>query len=501
MDRRLDRFPRSAGILLHVSSLPSPYGVGSFGKAARQWVDFLREAGQSFWQILPLGPTGLGDSPYQSFSAFAGNPYFIDLDTLCEEGLLDPPDFASLRWGASGNRVDYGAVSRSRESVLRKAFARFSDQSALDGFAALNPWFADYGLYMAIKAARKRSWMEWGEPLRLRLPEPMAQAQSQMAEDIRYHAFVQYQFQRQWQALRAYANAKGIRIIGDIPIYVSLDSADVWANPVFFQLDENARPTEVAGCPPDSFSKYGQLWGNPLYDWASMAKTGYLWWLRRLESSFALYDVLRIDHFRGLESYYAIPYGDTTAKNGHWEPGPGMGFIHAVQQALPEARIIAEDLGFLTPEVRQLLAGSGYPGMKVLQFAFDSREAGGYSPHTYEAHSVVYTGTHDNDTAGGWAKTAPDESVRLAMEYMGIASKSRLPRAMIHLAMQCKSDLAVIPMQDWLGLGSGARMNTPSTVCGNNWRWRLREDALNSRLAGEIARMTVLFERDPGASR
>ena len=490
------RFKRSAGVLLHVSSLHSPYGIGSFGKAARQWVDFLHEAGQSYWQILPLGQTGYGDSPYQCFSAFAGNPFFIDLDTLREEGLLDRSDLDGVKWAGSAKRVDYDRLHQHRETVLRQAFSRFRDEGALDSFIRDNQWFARYGLFIAIKAAQgQRSWLEWDGPLRRRDPEALELAQRELERDIRYHAFVQYQFHRQLQALRTYAGGKGIRIIGDIPIYVSLDSADVWANPELFQLDENAVPIEVSGCPPDYFSRDGQLWGNPLYNWDALKDDGYQWWIDRLKNCFRLHDVLRIDHFRGFESYYAIPYGDDTARYGRWKPGPGMDFIGAIQRELPEAGIIAEDLGFITDAVRDLLAGSGYPGMKLLEFAFDSREADNHFPYLYGANTVVYTGTHDNDTIKGWSQSAPQSSVRLAMEYIGIRRKGQLPYGMIRLAMQSAADLAIIPMQDWLRLGGEARMNTPASLGGSNWRWRMGENALSGRLADTIARMTSLYGR------
>jgi len=491
-------FSRSAGVLLPVSSLPSPYGIGSFGEAARRWVDFLHEAGQSYWQILPLNPTGYGDSPYQSFSAFAGNPYFIDLDTLCDEGLLDLADYAGCRWGRSPKSVDYGAIYRLREPILRKAFSRFTDRTALDDFISRNHWFEHYGLYMAIKATQGGStWLEWDEPLRMRHPDTLNRISASYADDILYHAFVQYQFDRQWHALRDYANAKGIRIIGDIPIYVSLDSADIWANRELFQLDDRDRPSEVAGCPPDSFSADGQLWGNPLYDWEVMAKTGYRWWIERLTSSFGLYDVVRFDHFRGLESYFAIPYGAATAVGGQWKTGPGAAFIDAIRLAFPGARFIAEDLGYLTDEVRELRSYSGWPGMKILQYAFDSREAGDYSPHAYSADAVVYPGTHDNDTVSGWAVNAPRHCVRDAMEYMGLRRRSHLPHGMVRLAFQSGAGLAVIPMQDWLALGSRARTNIPSTVGGNNWRWRIKQGALRRRLAETMVRMTRMYGRQP----
>ena len=487
---------RSAGILLPVSSLPSPYGIGAFGKAAYDWVDFLHEAGQRYWQILPLVPTGDGDSPYSSFSAFAGNPYFIDLDTLREERLLERGDFMGISWGLSDKRVDYETVHLHRENVLRKAFARFADEAALDDFVARNDWFADYGLYMAIKETQgQRPWTEWDEPLRLRRPDALSKAREELKDDIRYHAFVQYEFQKQWRALRTYANGKGVGIIGDIPIYVSLDSVEVWANPELFQVDENAVLTEVAGCPPDGFSPHGQIWGNPLYDWEAMKRTGFAWWIRRLKNNFELYDVIRIDHFRGLESYFAIPYGADDAGSGHWVTGPGMRFIDAVKKAIPGAQIIAENLGFPSDAVRKLLKDSGYPGMRLIQSSFDTRATENDSLDSYEENVVVYPGTHDNNTVKGWSETAPRSSVKNAMRCFGVRFKRRLPVAMITFALQCKAILAIIPMQDWLGLGSEARFNTPSTVGGNNWRWRMDKGAATRRLAAKIKKMTVQYGR------
>ena len=487
---------RGAGVLLHVGSLPSPYGIGSFGDDARRWVDFLHEAGQGYWQILPLNPTGYGDSPYQSVSAFAGHPYFIDLDTLCQEGLLERPDYDGICWGKSGKRIDYGALHGFRHTVLRKAFSRFTDEAALAGFMEANKWFEDYGMYMAIRGMQGgRPWTQWDTPLRMRHTEAMARVRDEFSEEIRYHAFTQYMFYKQWGALRAYADSKNVRIIGDISIYVSPDSADVWANPHLYQLDENALPIEVAGVPPDGFSSDGQLWGNPLYDWQVMAETGYEWWVQRLETSFLLYDVVRIDHFRGLESYYAVPYGAATAAGGRWKPGPGKDFIDTLKRRLPESCFIAEDLGFLTDEVFELLRYSGFPGMKLLQYAFDSREPGCYDPYAYPPNSLVYPGTHDNDTIKGWGKNAPRPNVRHAMEYMDICLKSSLPRAMIRLAMQSPAYLAVIQMQDWLSLGSEARLNTPSTIGGNNWRWRMKKSDMSKRLAGQMSEIAKLYGR------
>ena len=493
-----NHFARSSGILLHISSLHSPYGIGTLGRAAYEWVDFLCACGQKYWQLLPHGPTGYGDSPYQTFSVFAGNSYFVDLDILCSEGLLERSDYVDVRWSCSDGLVNYGALYEFREPVLRKAYSRFDDKDALKEFMDLHPWAKPYGLYMAIKATQnQRCWTQWDNSLRLHEPDVIKQMQVELSEDILYHVFVQYKFYSQWDALRCYANEKGVRIIGDISIYAACDSADVWLNTELFQLDENNYPTMVAGCPPDGFTADGQLWGNPLYDWDALAKTDYEWWITRLKSGFELYDVLRIDHFRGFESYYAIPYGDTNAVNGHWKQGPGMNLINSIKRAFPNKLVIAEDLGYLTENVRKLLKDSGYPGMKILQFAFDTREGevNEYLPYNYERNSVVYPGTHDNDTMLGWCHSAPEDSVAKAMEYVGVYQKSDLPRAIIRLAMQSTSDLAIIQMQDWLNLGSEARMNTPSVVDGNNWRWRIRGSDLTTELAMSIAGITSLYGR------
>ena len=481
---------------MHISSLPSPYGIGSFGEDARRWLDFIHDAGQSFWQILPLGPTGKGDSPYQSFSAFAGNPYFIDLDTLCTQGLLETSEYANIRWGRTPKQTDYNKVYLNREKVLRKAYSRFGDCDAIDGFIANNHWFEQYALFLILKKEHGlKPWMEWEEPARTRQPDALSKIKEKFLEDFRYHAFVQLQFERQWKALRTYAKSKEIEIIGDIPIYVSLDSADVWSNPELFQLDKSGFPTEISGTPPDSFSADGQLWGNPLYDWEILKKTDYRWWMSRLKSCFELYDVLRLDHFRGLESYFAIPYGASSAIGGSWKPGPGKEFIDAIKNSFPDARLIAEDLGFLTNEVRELLEYSGYPGMKILQYAFDVREVGDYIPYKYGTNSVAYTGTHDDDTAKGWCKDAPGVCIREAMEYTNVRRKSRLTEAMVRLALQSASSLAVIPMQDWLGLSSEGRMNTPATIGGDNWKWRIRKKDISNKLSAHMAKLTALYGR------
>ncbi|MDR0936609.1 MAG: 4-alpha-glucanotransferase [Oscillospiraceae bacterium] len=454
---------RAAGVLLPVASLPGALGIGTFGAAARRWIDFLSSAGQRYWQILPLGPTGYGDSPYQSDSAFAGNPWFIDLDELRGEGLLEQSDYAGIDWG-DGKLVAYDALRANRERILRLAFERFEATDEYRAFCGDNAYWLD--------------------------------AYAEYTQKGEYVKFVQFKFFEQWGKLRDYAHSKDVEIIGDIPIYVSLHSSDVKSRPQWFQLDDNALPTAVAGCPPDSFSQTGQLWGNPLYDWDALRKDGYKWWISRIRAMLKLVDVLRIDHFRGLEGYYAIPAADNTAENGVWRTGPGADFIDAILRELPKARIIAEDLGFLTDGVRELMAHSGFPGMKVLQFAFDSRDAnGGYLPHTYTKNCVVYTGTHDNDTSLGWTETAPPEDVALAMEYLGVKAKKAVPRALIRVAYQSTANLAVIPIQDWLELGSAARINTPSTVSPKNWSYRLDETALTPALAAEMRRMAVTVGR------
>ena len=486
---------RSSGVLLPVSSLPSPYGIGSFGLEARRWVDFLADAGQSFWQILPLSPTDESGSPYQSVSAFAGAEYYIDLEALCEEGLLDRIECVGVTWGRSERYVDYETLSMLREPLLRKAYSRFGETVALDRFISQNHWADDYCLYMSVKAAQGgRSWIEWEEPFRARQHEALCEIRRSRADDYRFHAFIQYQFNRQWSALRAYANDRGVRIIGDIPIYVALDSADVWSNPSLFQLGSDDLPIEIAGYPPDALSDYGQLWGNPLYNWTAMAGTGYRWWIERLQNSFGLYDVIRIDHFRGLESYYAIPYGGIPAQ-GQWRQGPGNSFIDAVKNAMPDVSFIAEDLGAPSAEVDRLLEYSGFPGMKVLQFAFDPLGDRENRPYKYISNTVVYPGTHDNDTVKGWAGNTQDIYVDHAMEYIGINNREDLPRGMIRAAMQSAADLAIIQMQDWLELGSEARINTPSTTGGNNWRWRLNGEELTTEMAAEMARMTATYDR------
>lgn len=492
---------RSSGVLMHISSLPSPYGIGTMGDEARRFADFLEKAGQKYWQILPICPTSYGDSPYQSFSSFAGNPYFIDLEYLCRDGLLTKEECESFPWGKDEECVDYGLMYRSRYALLKKAYERFLAKEPED-FARFcedeAEWLADYALFMALKDANGGvAWSEWDKELKMREDDALAGARRTYAKEIRFYQMLQYLFFKQWRELKAYVNRKGIEIIGDVPIYVAGDSADVWAQPGQFYLDENLDPIDVAGCPPDAFSDDGQLWGNPLFRWDVMKKEDYSWWMRRIKAMAQLYDIVRIDHFRGFDSYYAIPGKDTTAKNGEWREGPGMDLFRTLEKKLGKLPIIVEDLGFLTPSVLELVRESGFPGMKVIQFAFDSREGSNYLPHTYTEHCVVYTGTHDNDTIAGWMKTAPKESVRFAKEYLNLTRKEGYHWGMMRGAWSSVAELAVVPMQDLLGIGSRARMNTPSTL-GGNWQWRMLPGQTTEKLAKKLYRYMEMYGRLEG---
>lgn len=488
---------RKSGILMHISSLPGPYGVGSMGRSAYDFVEFLAAAGQSYWQILPLSPTGYGDSPYQSFSTFAGNHYLIDLDQLVSEGLLEQEELDAVTWGADEGRVDYGRLYNERARLLRAAFGRFEETEEFEGFVRDNIlWLEDYALFMAIKEHfHGRDWQNWSVSLLMRLPPVMDAYREELQEAVRFQYFLQYKFFCQWKALRRYANDRGIQIIGDVPIYVPLDSADVWANPEMFRLDASRRPKVVAGCPPDSFSADGQLWGNPIYDWDKMRQDGYRWWIRRMRAASGMYDVVRLDHFRGFESYWSIPAGEKTAANGRWEKGPGMDFVGAVKAALPDLDIIAEDLGFVTPQVKQLLADSGYPGMKVIEFAFDSREQSDYLPHLYPVNSVVYSGTHDNLTLRQWFDEADPADVQRAVEYLGLNGGEGYIWGMIRGAMSSVSKLCIIQMQDYLGIGGEGRMNHPGTLTAANWTWRARPGFASGPLAAKIRTMTARYGR------
>ena len=491
---------RASGILLPISSLPSPYGIGTMGAEARSFVDFLAKAGQAYWQILPICPTSYGDSPYQSFSTFAGNPYFIDLDTLAEQGLLLPEEYKTIDWECTPDCINYGAMYEKRYKVLRCAASRLLADPPADykKFVKKNEfWLPDYALFMALKDAHGGvCWLEWEEPLRRRDAAALAKARADHAADIDFWQAVQYLFYSQWQALKAYANGKKIDIIGDLPIYVALDSVDVWSCPQEFQLDENLLPTEVAGCPPDGFSATGQLWGNPLFNWDAMAQGGYAWWVRRIKHMCSIYDVVRIDHFRGFAGYYAIPYGDKTAEHGRWREGPGYALFAAIKKKLGSPRIIAEDLGFLTEDVNKLLKDCGYPGMKVLEFAFDSRDGGDYRPHSYPTNCIAYVGTHDNEPVNGWMETASPTDVKRAIRYLNLTKREGYHWGMMRGIWSSVSDLAVVQAQDLLGLGHESRMNTPSTL-GGNWCWRALPGAFDAPLARKLHKLMELYGRLP----
>ena len=506
---------RTSGILLPISSLPSKYGIGGFSKEAYKFIDVLSKCGQTYWQILPLGPTGFGDSPYQSFSAFAGNPYFIDLDTLYEEGLISERDIEISI--CNDKEIDYEKLYFSRFKVLKTAFENGFDKSTDEYISFANEnafWLDDYALYMAVKDYfHGVSWLEWNDDIKFR--KTTATFENHLKDNINFYKYIQFLFFKQWGKLKAYANENGIKILGDIPIYVSMDSADTWANPEMFEFDDALNPKRVAGCPPDSFSKLGQLWGNPLYNWDYHRDTNYEWWINRIKFCFKLYDTLRIDHFRGFDEYYAIKFGDADATRGNWEKGPGIDLFNAINNAIPNADIIAEDLGFMTDSVKKLLSDTGYPGMKVLQFAFDGGDSD-YLPHNYDKKCVVYTGTHDNDTIVGWFNSLSAETKKYALEYMNkdvsklsvdsagasdgffeIFKKDRVKNVnwdFINLAMSSVADTCIIPLQDYLGTGSDTRINIPSTL-GTNWLWKLDYDYMSEKTLVKITNITKRYYR------
>ena len=485
---------RASGILLHITSLPSPHGVGTLGQDAFAFVDFLKKAGQSYWQMLPITPTGYGDSPYQSNSTFAGNPYLIDLDTLVSDGLLDAAD-CDLDWGDDPTRTDYGKLWALRLPVLKKAFLRF-DRAEMAAFCGANAdWLPDYALFCAAKAHFSEApWYAWpDEALKRRTPEALALYRERLREDCAFYCFVQYLFDRQWTALHAYAAENGVSLIGDVPMYVPLDSADTWASPHLFQLDETFTPTLVAGVPPDYFTELGQLWGNPVYAWDAHRDEGFAWWIRRIGAMARKFETVRIDHFRGLESFWSVPYGAADARPGQWYPGPGMDLVRAIKAALPSVRIIAEDLGYLTPEVKKLLSESGFPGMRVMQFGFspsaDSREL----PHNYCTHCVAYTGTHDNSPIMGWVQTAAPQDLSFAIDYLGLNEREGLPFGFARGLLTSVAELAILQLQDYLGEGDDKRMNWPGTM--GWWTYRAARDDFSDALAARIRAYTKMSGR------
>lgn len=493
---------RRAGILMPITSLPSPWGVGTLGAEARTFVDFLAKAGVSVWQVLPIVPTSYGDSPYQSFSTYAGNPYLIDLDDLADTGLLQRDEYAGRQWGADAERVDYGALYTERFAVLRLATQRLvkTQPEQFEQFCHREQaWLDDYALFMALKEQHGgASWDAWESGLKHRDEQALEDARQALTNEITFWKAVQCLFFTQWERLHRYADAAGVEIMGDLPFYVAFDSADVWAHPDEFQLNEDMKPNEIAGVPPDGFSAIGQLWGNPLFAWDRMQAEGYTWWFDRIAFQLKLYDILRIDHFRGFDSFFAIPASSTTAADGHWCKGPGIDFFRQLKKHLGTCNIVAEDLGYLTSSVRQLLADTGFPGMKVLEFAFDTRdsEAGDetYLPYAYPANSVAFVGTHDNDTAMGWIATAPASDVAQAREYLHLDHEEGEAWGMMRGIWASASELAVVQIQDLLELGSEARINTPSTL-GGNWQWRARPGFASNELAEKLHRKLALYHR------
>ena len=498
----IEMFERSSGILLHPTSLPGKYGIGSLGKEAYKFVDFLKKSNQKLWQIFPLGPTGYGDSPYQCFSTFAGNPYLIDFDLLIEQNLLAEEDLKGIDFGGNEEYIDYGAIYNQKYPLLRKAYENFKAnenkelKEKLENFKAENSsWLDDYSLYISLKNHfNGLPWNEWEDDIRTRKESAINKYKVELANEIEYHNFIQFLFFTQWNNVKKYANDNGIKIIGDIPIFVAVDSSDAWANPEIFLFDPELKPVKVAGVPPDYFSATGQLWGNPLYDWDKLKELNYKWWVDRVRANLSTCDIIRIDHFRGFEAYWAVPYGDDTAINGQWVKGPGIDLFNKIKEELGDLPIIAEDLGLMTQGVIDLRDATGFPGMKILGFAFDSNEENEYLPHTYTKNCVVYTGTHDNDTLIGWFTKAKEEDKQVARNYLNSHSDDEIHWDALRGAWSSVANMAIAPIQDFLGLGSEARINTPGLASGN-WQWRLKDGVLTDELAERIAKLTKVYSR------
>lgn len=490
---------RGAGILLSISSLPTEYGIGTLGADAYEFVDLLVEAKQKYWQVLPVGPTSFGDSPYQSFSAFAGNPYFIDLNTLVSEGLLEKEEIASYNWGTDPTDVDYAVMFENRFTVLKQAFMKSGHRNKKEykSFIKENAfWIEDYSFYMALKFHfDNNEWLLWDEDIRFREKAALKRYKEELAEEIDFWKFCQYKFFQQWEKLKSYANAKGIRIIGDIPLYVSMDSADVWVHGRLFELDERKQPIHVAGVPPDCFSADGQRWGNPLYDWKAMEAENFGWWEERMKSSAKLYDVIRIDHFIGIVRYYSIPASCSTARVGRWRKGPGAKLTNVIKQAVGDADIIAEDLGTVVPSVRRLINRTGWPGMKILEFGFDGNITNEHLPHNFTSPNlIVYGGTHDNETIAGFFADKKKRELKFVKKYLNIEKKKQIPSGLIRCAYASVAGTAIFQLQDILELDNRARMNLPSTV-GNNWRWRMFPGQFKREHARKLRKLAETYGR------
>ncbi|WP_244833885.1 4-alpha-glucanotransferase [Clostridium sp. BJN0001] len=491
---------RSSGMIMHIASLPGKYGIGTFGEEAYKFADFLKKAGQKYWQILPLGPTSYGDSPYQSFSAFAGNPYFIDFDILNKDGLLEKSDYDSVDFGNNAEDIDYSKIFTNKLAVLRKAYENFKkhDNGEVEKFEKdQGEWLENYAFYMAIKNKfNLQSWQNWDEDIKLRKEEAVKRYHNELSDDIKYWKFLQFEFFKQWNKLKEYVNGLEIEIIGDMPIYVSEDSADVWANPQAFLINKKTlKPIKVAGCPPDIFSATGQLWGNPIYDWKYMEKTNFEWWVERIRQSLKIYDVLRIDHFKGFESYWSIPYGDPTAEKGEWVKGPGIKIFNAINKELGDVNIIAEDLGTLTEATIKLRNDTGFPGMKILEFAFDGSPDNVFLPHNYDKNFIAYTGTHDNDTVRGWIEhSGSKKEVENAKKYLNLTEEEGYNWGFLRGIWSSIANVSIALAQDFLNLGDEARINIPSTI-GCNWRWRAEKGVFTDKLAEKIYKMTEMYGR------
>ena len=493
-------FKRSSGILLHPTSLPSPYGIGTLGKEAYAFVDFLKNSSQKLWQTFPLGPTGYGDSPYQCFSAFAGNPLLIDMDILIENELLSkqdiaPPDFQN-------DKIDYGTLIDFKLPLLKKSYENFcnnNNQSEKNNFEIFNNknhfWLHDYALYRAIKDTFDgKSWLFWDKNIKFREKSTLAKYENELNFEINFHKYMQFQFFKQWLALKKYANENNIKIIGDIPIFVSLDSSDAWANPELFLFDKDRNPVKVAGVPPDYFSATGQLWGNPLYDWDYLEKTNFEWWIKRIQMNFEISDFVRIDHFRGFEAYWAVPSDEETAINGEWIKCPGKKMFEEIEKKLGKTAIIAEDLGIITPEVEDLRDSFNFPGMKILQFAFNPNEDNPYLPHNHIKNCVIYTGTHDNNTTLGWYQNLSIEEKNFIKNYLKLDSEENISWDLIQCAWSSVAAFAICPLQDILSLDNSGRMNTPG-VASDNWQWRFKNDDLTNELSEKLSELTKLYFR------
>ena len=486
---------RKSGILLHPTSLYGKEGIGTLGDSLYEFINFLSKSKQKLWQIFPLGPTGYGDSPYQCFSAFAGNPYLIDLETLAKEGYLSFEDI-NIDFGDDVEKINYGLIYERKLPILKKAYINFKEDDDFTKFEKDNSyWLEDFSQFSAFKEYFGGiSWLEWPKEYKNRDSKALETLNSKLENEIKYFKFLQYIFFKQWKNVKAYANSKGIEIIGDIPIFVSMDSADAWSNNEIFQFDKDRNPVKVAGVPPDYFSATGQLWGNPLFDWDKLKETGYKWWIDRVKANLSLYDIIRIDHFRGFESYWSINYGEETAINGKWEKGPGMNLFNAIRESLGDLNIIAEDLGTLTDDVVKLKNDTGFPGMRILQFAFSQDPENEYLPHNYDNNTVVYTGTHDNDTTNSWFSNLNDIEKQEVREYINVYDDNGIVYGLIRAALSSVADIAIIPMQDYLNLGGFARINTPGLAAGN-WQWRLKNDGLSDELAKTISHLTEIYGR------